>query len=157
MKRLLTIVTLVLALALVFSSAALADSRTYVTHLTGSEEVPSRDTLAQGQAIFRLSKDGTELHYKLIVANLENVTASHIHLAVAGANGAVVVPLYTAGLIPGRSSGVLAEGVITAASLTGALAGHPLSHLIEHFGMGDAYVNVHTTQFPGGEIRGQID
>ena len=154
MKRHVTILALALALILVFGGAVLADSRTYVTHLTGAEEVPARDTPAQGQAIFRLSKDGTELYYKLIVANIDNVTAAHIHLAVAGTNGAIVAPLYS-GPISGRFSGVLAEGVIT--SLVGPLAGHPLSHLIEHFDMGDTYVNVHTTQFPGGEIRGQID
>ena len=39
------------------------------THLSGDEEVPVRVTNAQGQAIFKLNDDGTELHYKLIVAN----------------------------------------------------------------------------------------
>lgn len=155
MKRLLTIFTLVLALVLVSSGAVLADTRTYVTHLTGSEEVPAGDTLAQGQAIFRLNKDGTELYYKLIVANIDDVTAAHIHLAAAGVNGPVVAPLYVAGPISGRFSGVLAEGVIT--SLSGPLAGLPLSHLIEYINSGDIYVNVHTTLYPGGEIRGQID
>ncbi len=154
MKRVFTIPVLILALTLVFSGAVLADTRTYVTHLTGSEEVPARDTLAQGQAIFRLSKDGTELHYRLIVANIENVTAAHIHLAPAGMNGPVVAPLYVSGPISGRFSGVLAEGVIT--SLNGPLLGQPLSALITAIEDAGAYVNVHTTQFPGGEIRGQI-
>jgi hypothetical protein len=160
MKRLLTILTLVMALALVLSGAVLADSRTFVTHLTGSQEVPARDTLAQGQAVFRLSKDGTELHYKLLVANIENVLQSHIHLAQSGSNGGIVVWLYPsappASLISGRSEGVLMEGTITSANLVGALAGQPLSALITAFDAGTAYVNVHTSQFAPGEIRGQI-
>jgi hypothetical protein len=136
------------------------DTRNFRTHMTGKEEVPPRETKAQGQTIFQLSKDGTELHYKLIVANIENVTMAHIHLAPKGANGGVVAWLYPsaspAQLIPGRFNGVLAEGVITQANLVGALAGQSLSDLIMHLQNDNAYVNVHTSQFPPGEIRGQI-
>jgi hypothetical protein len=46
--------------------------------------------------------------------------------------------------------------VITNANLVGALAGQTLADLIAHFNNGNAYVNVHTTLYPGGEIRGQI-
>jgi hypothetical protein len=60
-------------------------------------------------------------------------------------------------LIPGRSNGVLAEGVITADNLVNALAGQPLEALLEAIRAGNAYVNVHTSQFPPGEVRGQID
>ena len=131
------------------------------THLTGSEEVPARDTGAQGQAIFRISEDGTSISYKINVANIENVTQSHIHLAAAGSNGGIVAWLYPPApplqLIPGRSQGTLGEGEITAASLVGSLTGKPLSDLITAMQNGGAYVNVHTTQFPPGEIRGQID
>jgi hypothetical protein len=85
---------------------------------------------------------------------------AHIHLAPAGENGPVVAWLYPSGpppvLIEGRFSGVLAEGTITANSLIGLLAGQDLSALIEEFEKGNAYVNVHTTQHPAGEVRGQI-
>ena len=131
------------------------------THLTGNEEVPARDTDAQGQATFRINEDGTAISYKINVANIENVTQSHIHLAAAGSNGGIVAWLYPPApplqLIPGRSQGTLGEGEITAASLVGSLAGKPLSDLIAAMQNGGAYVNVHTTQFPPGEIRGQID
>ena len=100
------------------------------------------------------------LHYTLIASNIENVLQSHIHLAPAGVNGPVVVWLYPSSppavLIPGRFSGVLAEGTITADDLVGPLAGQPLSSLIDEITAGNAYVNVHTSQYPGGEIRGQI-
>jgi hypothetical protein len=129
-------------------------------HLSGDQEVPPADTRATGQAVFQLSKDGTALSYRLIVANIQNVTMAHIHLAPAGVNGPVVVWLYPSApppqLIPGRSSGVLATGVITEDDLVGPLAGADFSELIDAIKEGDTYVNVHTSQFPGGEVRGQI-
>jgi hypothetical protein len=110
--------------------------------------------------MFQLSGDGTTLSYKLIVANIENVLQSHIHLAPAGSNGGIVVWLYPsappAQLIPGRSQGVLAEGEITSANFVNALAGQSMDVLLGHLRSGNAYVNVHTTQFPPGEIRGQV-
>ena len=130
------------------------------THLSGDNEVPPRVTDATGEAIFQLSKDGTVLSYKLIVANIENVTMAHIHLAPAGSNAGFVAWLYPsqapALLIPGPSNGILAQGVITQANLVGALAGQPLSALINAMKAGNTYVNVHTSQYGAGEIRGQI-
>ncbi len=44
------------------------------THLNRRNEVPNAvESSAQGEAIFQLSKDGSELRYKLIVANIQNV------------------------------------------------------------------------------------
>ena len=131
------------------------------THLNGGNEVPAVETDAQGQAIFKVSSDGASIHYKLIVANIENVLMAHIHIAPAGQNGGVVVWLYPEDgpppqLIEGRFQGVLAEGTITADKLTGDLAGASLDALIEKMRAGNTYVNVHTTQHPPGEIRGQI-
>lgn len=138
-------------------------AKNFRAHLSGDQEVPPNSSLAQGQAIFQLSKDGTELSYKLIVANLNNVAASHIHIAPAGTNGGVVAFLYptapppNSALISGTTNGVLAEGVIKAGNLRGSLSGKPLSALIDAMSAGNAYVNVHTMPlFPGGEIRGQI-
>ena len=132
----------------------------FLTHASGGEEVPANDSRAQGQAMFRLSEDGSTLSYRLIVANIENVTQSHIHLAPRGQNGGVVVWLYPSApplqLIPGRSQGVLAEGDITSANFVGALAGQDMSALIDAIQAGRAYVNVHTSQIQPGEIRGQL-
>lgn len=143
-----------------WNAAVPAPSARFSAHLSGAQEVPAVDTRARGQALFALSADGTALSYRLIVANIEDVTMSHIHLAPAGANGGVVVWLYPDGpppqLIEGRTSGVLADGVITAADLVGALAGQSLDALVAELEAGNAYVNVHTTAHPGGEVRGQI-
>lgn len=155
--RWLALVAVILAALSLGTGTAAADSgRNFVAHLSSGNEVPPHDTGAQGQAVFHLSPDGSTLHYKLIVANIDNVMVSHIHLAPAGVNGGVVVFLYHGPTLPGRTDGVLAEGDITSADLINALAGHPLSDLIAAMASGDAYVNVHTTAFPGGEIRGQI-
>jgi hypothetical protein len=144
-------------------------TRIFVAHLSGDEEVPLRETLAQGQTVFHLSEDGTQIEYLLIVANIENVVASHIHVGAIGVNGPVVAFLFgTAAPGGGQVEGVLAQGTITAANLVGPLAGQPLSALIAAMRAGNTYVNVHTNDgvdppntgpgdFPGGEIRGQID
>ncbi len=135
-----------------------AQSQTSVAHLSASEEVqtPAIQSNAQGQAIFQLSADGTALSYKLIVANIIDVQAAHIHLAPAGTNGPVVAFLFHGPTTSGRTQGVLAQGTITAADLIGPLAGHPLSDLVSAMQAGGTYTNVHTTAHPAGEIRGQI-
>lgn len=135
-------------------------NRNFRTHARGREEVPPNDSRAQGQAIFQLSKDGGELHFKLNVANIENVLQAHIHLAPFGVNGGIVAWLYPDAappvLIPGRTQGTLSEGVITTEDLVGPLAGATLADLLAAMRAGNTYVNVHTLQFPPGEIRGQI-
>jgi hypothetical protein len=174
-RRLIFVLAAVVSLAA--TATVLAGSLNFNTHLSGDEEPPIavvNDSLAQGQANFKLSADGTELSYKLIAANIENAFMAHIHMGPAGANGPIVVWLFpsTAAVCgplgAGRMDGVLAEGTITAANLTGPLAGQPLSALLAEIRAGNAYVNVHTDDgvaptntgpgdFPGGEIRGQLD
>ncbi|WP_430645896.1 CHRD domain-containing protein [Agromyces sp. GXS1127] len=155
------------AAATLMPVAAQADDSTYTAQLSAAQEVPTNDSLARGAAIFMLSADGTELDYRLVVANLDNPVAAHIHLAPAGVNGPVVAFLFgPAAPGGGRTSGVIATGTITAANLVGPLAGASLSELVDLLDSGDAYVNVHTNDggpvtnepgdIPGGEIRGQI-
>lgn len=152
-----------------------ANGGNFGTPLSGREEVPVRNTRARGNAIFQLNAEGTALSYKLIVANIENAFMGHIHIAPAGSNGPIAVWLFpsttpgvTLPLGNGRLDGVVAEGTITAADLIGPLLGQPLSALVDEIQSGNAYVNVHTNDgvdppntgpgdFPGGEIRGQIE
>ena len=135
-----------------------ASARNFRTHLSGREQNPPIDTRAQGQAIFQLSKDGTELAFKVIVAKIDNVIGAHIHLAPAGQNGPIVLPLLGNPFIPDPGvtvNGILVEGTATAADVSGPLAGD-LDALIAAMTAGDTYVNVHTVEFRPGEIRGQI-
>ena len=148
------------AVALGAATPASAASATFTAQLAGANEVPAVETAARGVATFKLSNDGSELTYRLNVANIENVLMAHIHLAAVGENGPVVAWLYPEGpppeLIAGRTQGTLATGTITSADLVGPLAGMTLADLLAAMEAGGAYVNVHTTQNPGGEIRGQI-
>jgi hypothetical protein len=145
----------------VFSHPESGDGGHFGTHMTGAEETPPRPSRAQGQLNLRLQADGTALGYKLLVANIEDVTQAHIHLAPPGVPGPVIAWLYPAAPpaqhIPGRFQGVLAEGVITDANVVGPLAGQGVAGLVAAIRAGNAYANVHTVQFPPGEIRGQID
>lgn len=138
----------------------LAQPQNFRAHLSGAEEVPAVSTVAQGQATFQLGANGTSLRYRLNVANIENVLMAHIHVAPRNENGPIVVWLYPSApppqLIEGRFQGVLAAGVIRDSDLVGRLDGQTLADLIDEINAGNAYVNVHTTQFPSGEVRGQI-
>ena len=148
------------------------------TPLSADEEVMPAGVVntsrARGNAVFQLSADGTELSYKLIVANIENVFMAHIHSGPAGSNGPIVVWLYpSTATVPGptgqgRLDGVIAEGTISASNFINDLAGDPMSALVDLIKAGNAYVNVHTNDgvaptntgpgdFPGGEIRSQVE
>jgi hypothetical protein len=59
-------------------------------------------------------------------------------------------------LIPGFFTGLLGKRSVTAADLVGPLQGMTLEDLRTAINEGRAYVNVHTTAFPGGEIRGDL-
>ncbi len=135
------------------------ESHNFGAKLSGDEEVPPNDSRGRGHAQFWLSKDGTSLRYKLIVANIENVTQAHIHIAPAGRNGPVIAFLF--GFVPGgvTENGVLAEGTITQANLLARPAigfGGTMAELLAAMRSGNAYVNVHTVARPLGEVRGQV-
>ena len=168
MRKALSVGVAVLLLLAVAGLAAAGESSNYSVHLNGDTEVPANASKGVGQAIFKLSPDGTSLDYKLIVANLDNPVAAHIHLGPAGVNGPVVTFLFgPAGPGAGTANGPIANGTITAANLVGPLAGQPLSALVDALNAGNAYVNVHTNDgippggtgpgdLPAGEIRGNF-
>jgi hypothetical protein len=166
MRRMFVGLPIALVAAALLASAVLAarpnQSWHFVAPLSGDEEVPPTSSQGRGVAIFHLSDDGMSLTYQLIASNIENITQAHIHCcAPAGATAGVEVWLYPEDgpppeLIAGRHDGVLATGTITAEDMVNVLAGQPLSALVAEIQEGDAYVNVHTTQIPPGEIRGQL-
>jgi CHRD domain len=168
MRKVLGVGVVLVLLLAVAGLASAGENRNYSVHLDGDTEVPANASQAAGQAVFQLSPDGTSLDYRLIVANLDNPFAAHIHIGPPGVNGPVVAFLF--GPAPpggGTANGVLAEGTITAANLVGPLADQPFSDLIDALNSGNAYVNVHTNDgvapantgpgdLPGGEIRGNF-
>jgi hypothetical protein len=137
-----------------------AQDHDFQAHMSGNQEVPPNESRAQGVTVFTLSDDGLSLHYTLKLSAIQNVTQAHIHRAPAGANGPIVLWLYPdqppAQLIPGGFRGVLRTRTVTRDHLVGQLAGQPLSALIDLIRAGETYVNVHTSQIPAGEVRGQI-
>ena len=180
MKKIRGTVLLVLVALLATAGIARAAVANYRTHLSGDNEVPPTgviiETNGQGQAIFQLSPDGSELSYQLIVANIDNVFMAHIHIGRPGSNGPIAVWLYPSTapvpgpLAQGRIQGPIAEGTITAANLVNqsATGVTTMAQLIAAIEAGNAYVNVHTNDgvapsntgpgdFPGGEVRGPLD
>lgn len=136
-----------------------AQNREFGAFLTATEEVnPAPVTsLGVGAASFHVSPDRSKIEYTIKVSQIENVLFAHIHVGEFGVNGPVVVTLIPPGSVPsGVVSGVIGSGTITAANLQGSMAGQSLEDLISLMESGMTYVNVHTTQFPPGEQRGQI-
>jgi hypothetical protein len=133
---------------------------TFHATLSGDNQSPTINTPAHGTATFTLSKTGKSLTYRLYVADIDSVSMAHIHIGPAGQEGPVAVWLYPthppAQVKKGKFTGVLATGTITTRRLEGPLKGKTIADLVQEIKNGDAYVNVHTTLHPAGEIRGQI-
>jgi CHRD domain len=147
-----------LGLGLSGCNDATQDMEVFEAVLSGQSEVPVRASAGNGRVQF--VSDGSTITYSVEMDDLSNLTQGHIHLAAAGVNGPVRVFLYP--FVTSTSSGpatsfsdkqVIAKGVITQ---TNILAGVTMAQLLEAMRNGGAYANFHTTQFPGGEIRGQI-
>jgi Cu/Zn superoxide dismutase len=147
---------LFVVLAVVFAaSTGFAMDKTFKAKLTPKEEVAKPKSKASGKAEFKVSADGKSMSYKLHVKNLTDASAAHIHTGKKGENGPPVVGLSSEAK-QGKFSGVLAEGTITDKDLMGSLQGKTVQDLVDLIKSGDAYVNVHTTANPDGEIRGQL-
>jgi hypothetical protein len=155
----------VVALLALAPSAIAGDN--FVATLSGDEEVPARDTRAVGVAKFNLREGGGALEFKVNVANIQNVSAAHIHCGAVGVNGPVGVTLFMGAPAGGSVNGTLAEGTITAPDPGNGCGWTDLAAVLAAIESGATYVNVHTNDgvdppntgpgdFPGGEIRGQI-
>ena len=112
-------------------------------------------TPATGTATYSLN--GNLLTYTITVTGLtSNVTMSHIHVGSSAVAGPIIVPYAP---LPAIQNGLVATGVIdlskpvTAGTAAATISGDSLLVLLNN---GNAYTNVHTANFGGGEIRGQI-
>jgi hypothetical protein len=127
------------------------DVEAFTATLSGANEVPAvRTTTGTGLATFELS--GTTVSYTLEVESIENVTMAHIHSGAAAPHGPVRVFLFNGPITTVVGRRALSSGSFTEADLTGI----SFADLLNEMRAGTAYVNVHTTQFPTGEIRGQV-
>lgn len=102
-----------------------------------------------GSGFFSYTVEGTELCYTLSVADLTMAPfAAHIHPGARNVAGPVAVPLATPPAATSTVSGCITAtegGAMTPAELA-AIVADPRAY----------YVNVHTTTWPGGEVRGQL-
>ncbi len=117
--------------------------------LSGANEVPPAATGAMGLATFVLDTSTGQLTYSVELADIDNLAGAagiHIHLGAAGVNGPIEVFLYN-GSPPAPAPTEPLQGQVTLTpGQVAAIVGNPAGY----------YVNVHTTDFPGGEIRGQL-
>ena len=107
-------------------------------NLTGAEEVPSVTTTAQGSGSFTVFPD-RRVTGSISVQGMAP-TMAHIHIGRRGTNGPVAIGLVKT---DERTWSVPAGAALTDAQYQSYIAG-------------DAYVNVHSARYPGGEIRAQI-
>jgi hypothetical protein len=130
--------------------------------------------LTDGTGTFTATVNGGTLSYKLTFSGLSSdAFMSHIHFAQPGVNGGIFIWLCGSATAPGPAGtptcpakGGTVTGKVTAAAVQ-PLLGPPaaanqnlkaadFAGALRILESGDAYVNVHTINFPGGEIRGQV-
>jgi hypothetical protein len=155
--------TAVMAVALVASAT---QAQVYTGWLDGTQEAPPNASPGTGFATIVRTGNFMDVHV-IFEGLIGTTTVAHIHCCVpAGANAGVATPLPT---FPGFPAGVTAGSYqqIFDMSLAGSynatfLAAHdndPLQAMAALFGAMDeglTYFNIHTNEFPPGEIRGQL-
>ena len=113
---------------------------TLLASLTGAQEVPASGSTATGTGVLSVNPATGDASGRIVTLGITG-TASHVHDGALGVSGPVLLPLTDGGggtwTLPGSS-------LLTAAQVTTFLAG-------------GLYGNVHSTAFPGGEIRGQFN
>jgi len=158
---------LVLALALATGAAFATGPRVLRADLTGFEEVLPVSTTGKGELRLLIYPDRTTIAYELSYSGLQaDATQAHIHFGQPAVNGGISVFLCSnlgngpAGTqaCPLRSGTI--SGLITADSVLGpdaqGIAPREIDALVEALREQLTYVNVHSTRWTGGEIRGQI-
>lgn len=130
-----TVKTMLVCLTLASGSAM---AQNIALKLSGDAEVPPVKTSAEGSGTIKVAPD-MSVSGSVTTTGIAG-TMAHIHMAAAGKNGGVIIPLKGAG----DGKWTVPDG----AKLTEAQ--------YQAFKAGELYVNVHSAMAPGGEIRGQL-
>ena len=139
--------------------------------LRAENEVPIVISSARGDFRAKIDWQAETIEYELSYRGLEGpVTQSHIHIGQPFAAGGISIwfcannpPITTApaGTQACPNAPATITGTITAASVIGpaaqAVPPGAFADVVRAIRGGNAYVNVHSTSAPGGEIRGQIE
>src|SRR5687768_3420581 len=167
MKKTLNFVALLFAF-FIFIGVAKADQVVLSTTLTGAQEVPPTGSPGIGSALVTIDTVTNLLTVNVAFAGLVSpTTIAHIHCC-AGPGG-IAIPATTVPSFPGFPVGVTTGTYLQTFDLTLASTYNP-AFIAAHGGTvasaqaafiagllnGQAYFNIHTVQFPGGEIRGQL-
>ena len=144
-NKILYIVLTVLAVLALTSIAADFSGRKLTTTLTGTAEAPGPgDPDGSGTVTLWLNPGQEQVCWEIQVSNITlPAIAAHIHEAPAGVPGPVVVPLFP----PAPDESGFSSGCMSADR-------ELIKDIIQH--PEDYYVNVHTTDFPAGAVRGQL-
>jgi hypothetical protein len=137
--------------------------------LSGYQEIPTLSTPAHGTLDVAIAQDGASLDYKLSYEGFEtNVLQAHIHLGRPAFNGGIMLYLCTnlaapAGVPQPPACPTLSgevSGTLTAADVFGpagqGITANEFAEAVAALRAEATYGNVHTTRFPGGEIRAQV-
>jgi hypothetical protein len=151
------------ALSAILLAAPAAHSQTEVfsASLRGAEEVPPINTAGAGT--FKMTIQPDTITFELTFSGLSSPLAvAHLHFAPSKVAGGVTIFLCGGGgqpACPAATSGTI-TGTITAANVTGptaqGIAAGDLDSALGAVRAGLAYANMHTANFGGGEIRGQV-
>ena len=146
----------------------IVSANTLSARLSGFDEVPLTIlTPGNGSAQVNVDRAGGTISYTLTYADLTSpVTQAHIHFGKTHTAGGIIAFLCSnlsnppGGTPPCPESGGTVTGSITAAQVvaqeTQNIPANDFRALVQAIDSGTAYVNVHTSRFPAGEIRGQI-
>ncbi len=117
--------------------------------LSGNQEVPPVATTAYGHGSFVLGIDERMLAVDVALHDLStHITGAHLHRAVPGETGPVVVDL-----MPYMHGNSISAQLDIATALT---ASSTVPQFLQDLKAGNIYINVHTENNPNGEIRGQL-
>lgn len=119
----------------------------YLFDLNGGQEVPPNSSTATGAGMATIDRDETNVHYSILYNDLQGTfTASHFHYEKPGVAGPVIFTL-----TPSFNSFGFADGYWD------QLSAQPFdSTAASYFEENEVYANVHSSAFPGGEIRGNL-
>lgn len=151
---------LMLVIFVLVAAPALMAQRVLKATLQGDAEVPAVATGAYGTFVGLLSADGLSIDYTLTVNNMgTEFTASHFHIGGPLVAGPVVVPLYSAkdeGKWKGKKVGTVTAADFKSSTAFSDIGVNSFSDVVDNILRGNAYVNAHSTKFPGGEVRGKV-
>jgi len=175
MKHILVVAAATLLMMVV--TAVAADDENIRVHLVGYQETPATiNSPGSGEFTAKIHSDGSAIDYELTYKDLSStVLQSHIHFGRPGLTGSIVLFLCT-NLTPPmgvptpqscpETSPATITGTLTAANVIPSApppAGQGIdpgaagfAEMIKAIRAGAAYVNVHTTNHPSGEIRARL-